>query len=50
MFVGVDGQGYIYRLVFEFEKNIKFFVEGQNAKKHTVYRQKSANGVKKLLE
>lgn len=24
MFVGIDGQGYIYRLVFEFEKNIKF--------------------------
>lgn len=24
MFVGVDGQGYIYRLIFNFEKNIKF--------------------------
>lgn len=24
IFVGLDGQGYIYRLVFEFEKNIKF--------------------------
>ena len=24
IFVGLDGQGYIYRLVFEFERNIKF--------------------------
>ena len=24
MFVGIDGQGYIYRLVFEFEKGIRF--------------------------